>query len=174
MRQPLFSVRLNSGPFIWRAGSGPVAAGRGTPRGQVETRAIRSRERRVAKRPPMSNAEMEIARLLWELGSATAREVHSALPTARHIDFTTVQTYLSRLEAKGYLTSQRRGRTKVFRAKIAPARAVHDAVDDFVQRLFGGDSLPLLQHLIAERGISADELSELRQLVDAIDPEDPA
>ena len=75
----------------------------------------------MSKRPSMSNAEMEIARLLWELGSATAREIHDALPAARQIDFTTVQTYLTRLEAKGYLSSQRRGRTKVFRARLRRA-----------------------------------------------------
>ena len=56
----------------------------------------------MSPRTPLSKAEMEVASLVWELGEATVRQVTDALPAKRKIDFTTVQTYLSRLEAKGY------------------------------------------------------------------------
>ena len=37
------------------------------------------------------------------LGQATVRQAHEAMPSARKMDFATVQTYLRRLEAKGYV-----------------------------------------------------------------------
>ena len=55
----------------------------------------------MVERPALSNGEMEVARVLWEVGPATVREVFEALSATKKIDFTTVQTYLRRLERKG-------------------------------------------------------------------------
>ena len=55
----------------------------------------------MAPRPGVSKGELEVARLVWDLKNATVRQVYEALPDGRDIDFTTVQTYLRRLEEKG-------------------------------------------------------------------------
>ncbi|MBN1589079.1 MAG: BlaI/MecI/CopY family transcriptional regulator [Pirellulales bacterium] len=125
----------------------------------------------MARRPALSKAEMEIARLLWELGEATVREVHEALPRRRKINFTTVQTYLRRLEAKGYARSELQGRTLVYTARVRPETVIRETVDDMVERLFDGQSLPLVQHLIEERGMDAMEINQLRELLDRLEEE---
>ena len=56
-----------------------------------------------------------MVRRVWNLGEATVRQVHESLPKSQKVDFTTVQTYLTRLEEKGYLTSRKEGRARVFR-----------------------------------------------------------
>ncbi len=122
-------------------------------------------------RPALSKGEMEVARLLWELGQATVRQVYEALPAERTIDFTTVQTYLRRLEAKGYVRARLDGRTRVYRPKVKATTVIRETVGDLVQRLFGGETLPLVRHLIEERGIGDDELAELRQLLDRLEEE---
>ncbi len=116
----------------------------------------------MVRRPPLSKAEMEVARVLWDLGSATVRQVHEALSRDRKIDFNTVQTYLVRLEAKGYLRSRLRERTKIFTARVRPEKVIRETVDDFVSRLFGGEAVPLMRHPIQEHGISREDISELR------------
>ena len=58
----------------------------------------------MTDRPALSKGEMEVVRVLWALRRASVREVHAAFPADRRIDFATVQTYLRRLEAKGYKT----------------------------------------------------------------------
>ncbi len=120
----------------------------------------------MGRRPPLSKAEMEVARVLWDLGSATVRQVHEALSRDREIDFNTVQTYLVRLEAKGYLRSRLRERTKIFTARVRPEKVIRETVDDFVSRLFGGEAVPLMRHLIQEHGISREDISELRKLLE--------
>ena len=57
-------------------------------------------------RPALAKSELEIARIVWKLGSATVREVLAELPKDRNLDFKTVQTYLRRLESKGYLKGE--------------------------------------------------------------------
>jgi BlaI family penicillinase repressor len=123
----------------------------------------------MSRRPALSKGEMEVARLLWELGKATVREVHASLPAARTIDFTTVQTYLRRLDAKGYVRTWLEGRTRVYAPRIKPTTVIRETVDDLIERLFGGETLPLVQHLIEERGIGAEELAQLRQLLDRLE-----
>lgn len=112
---------------------------------------------------------MEVARLLWEIGPATVRQIHEAVCNHREADFATVQTFLRRIEAKGYATSTLKGRTRIYAAKAKPKAVIRETVDDLVDRLFGGDTLPLVRHLIEERGISPSEVSELRELIESMD-----
>ena len=120
----------------------------------------------MAERPALSKGEMEVARVLWELGSASVRQVHNALPGDREIDFTTVQTYLRRLEAKGYAKARLSGRVRIYAPRVKPRTVIRETVGDLIDRLFGGEALPLMKHLIEERGISDEDLAQLRKLLD--------
>lgn len=125
----------------------------------------------MTDRPALSKGEMEVARVLWELGQATVREVHAALPDSRVVEFATVQTYLRRLESKGYITGRLAGRTRIYTPKVKPRTVIRETLDDLVDRLFGGETLPLMRHLIEDRGITDEELAELRKLIDRMEKE---
>ena len=122
----------------------------------------------MAKRLPLAKSELEVARIVWDLKEATVRQVADALPEDRKLDFWTVQTYLRRLAAKGYLRTRREGRTNVYRPNVEPSKVVHQVVDDFLSRLFDGEALPLFQHLINERGLTERELNELQKTLDHV------
>ncbi|MCY2966850.1 MAG: BlaI/MecI/CopY family transcriptional regulator [Planctomycetota bacterium] len=119
----------------------------------------------MTDRPGLSKGEMEVARVLWSLGSASVRQVHEAFPPDREIDFATVQTYLRRLETKGYVTGEIQGRTRVYTPCVQPQSVIRESIHDFVDRLFGGETLPLVRQLIEEGDVSTDELAELRRLI---------
>jgi predicted transcriptional regulator len=120
----------------------------------------------MPKRPALAKSELEIARIVWQQGAASVRQVLDALPAERGLDFKTVQTYLRRLEAKGYLRTRLEGRAKVYFPCVRRDQVVREVIDDLLQRLFGGESLPLFQHLIQDRGLSDSEVAELRSLLD--------
>ena len=120
-------------------------------------------------RPSLSKAELEVARVLWDLGGGTARDIVDALPSASKRDFSTIQTYLSRLEAKGYVSAVLKGRVKHFKAKVKPSQVIRETVSYLVGRLFGGRTYPLLTHLIQDGGVSPAELVQLRALIDEIE-----
>lgn len=123
----------------------------------------------MTDRPALSKGEMEVARLLWELGSASVRQVHEALPRGRSVDFTTVQTYLRRLEAKGYANARLDGRVRIYTPRVKPKTVIRETVDDLIERLFAGEAMPLMRHLIEDRGISEADLAQLRRLLDEKD-----
>ena len=120
----------------------------------------------MTERQSLSKGELEVVRVLWNLRQATVREVHEAMPTARKMDFATVQTYLRRLQKKGYLNTRLDGRTRVYSPKVRPKTIIRETVDDLVQRLFGGETMPLVQHLIEDRGISDNDLATLQRILD--------
>jgi len=125
----------------------------------------------MVDRPSLSKGEMEVARLLWEIGPATVRQTFEALPKGRKMDFSTVQTYLRRLEKKGYATSTLDGRIRVYAARAKARTVIRETVDDLVQRLFGGETFPLVRHLVEDRGIDSEELAELRKLIVRLEKE---
>jgi BlaI family transcriptional regulator, penicillinase repressor len=113
----------------------------------------------------LSKGEMETVRVLWSLQCGTVREVHDTLAAERPIEFGTVQTYLRRLEAKGYVRSKLDGRVRIYSARIKPDCVIRETVADIVGRLFGGRAMPLMRHLIQQGEMSQDDIEELRQLV---------
>jgi len=123
----------------------------------------------MTDRPALSRGELEIARILWGLKQATVRQVHDAATKRRDIDFATVQTYLRRLEKKGYVRASLEGRSCVYSTKIRPHTVIRDTIDDLIDRLFAGDTMPLMRHLVVDRGISTEDLAELRRLLDELE-----
>jgi predicted transcriptional regulator len=123
----------------------------------------------MKERPALSKGEMEVARVLWELGESTVRQVHEAQPAARAMDFVTVQTYLRRLETKGYVRARLEGRTRFYSPKVRPKTVIRETVEDLVDRLFGGETLPLMRHLIEDGKLDAEEIAMLRAMLDRLE-----
>lgn len=120
-------------------------------------------------RPALSKGELEVARVLWGLKRATVREVHESLPRHCRMEFATVQTYLRRLEKKGYLRTKLEGRTRVYAPKIKPRTVIRETINDVVERLFDGDTMPLMEHLIEDRGISEEEIARLKNMLSKLE-----
>ncbi|HWB08079.1 MAG TPA: BlaI/MecI/CopY family transcriptional regulator [Pirellulales bacterium] len=122
----------------------------------------------MPRRPPLAKSELELARIVWRLGEATVRQVLEELPRERGLDFATVQTYLRRLEAKGYLRVSQRGRTNVYSSRVEPDRVLGEVVRDFLDRVFDGRPLPLVQQLITDPDLSDEEIDELQRTLDQL------
>ena len=120
-------------------------------------------------RPGLSKAELEIARIVWELKDASVRQVFEALPSGREIDFTTVQTYLRRLEDKGYLNVRLEGRNRMYSPKVRPQTVIRETVGEMVDLLFGGETMPLVKHLVEDRKFSSSDIEQLRELLDRLE-----
>ncbi len=113
--------------------------------------------------PALSPAETEILRLIWLLGRGTVQQVCEKLPPKRRITYATVQTLLRRLEKKGYVRHESQGKAHVFSPAAEREEVIRRTVGDFVDRLFGGDPLPLMLHLANHSKLDADNLKRLKK-----------
>jgi len=118
------------------------------------------------KLPSVSPAETEILRLVWKLKEATVKDICNKLPAKRKIAYATVQTLLRRLEAKGYLKHKIKGKAHVFFPVVESKHVVKRSINDFIERLFGGDPIPLVQYLAEHGKIDADDIEKLKKLID--------
>jgi len=118
------------------------------------------------KLPPVSPSETEVLRIVWQLEGATVQEVVGKLPAKRKIAYATVQTLLRRLEKKGYLKHHCRGKAHVFSAAVRSKEVIKKSVGDFLDRLFGGDAVPLIQYLAEHGKIRTRDIERLKRLLD--------
>jgi predicted transcriptional regulator len=110
-----------------------------------------SNEQRVARRAaPLTPCEFEIMEILWRLGSATVRDVHSALKTSRGLAYTTVMTVMDKLHRKGALHQQRRGRAYFYTVQLERAEALHRRTQCLIDEYFEGSAEMLLAYLLEE------------------------
>jgi len=117
------------------------------------------------KLPAVSPAETEVLRIVWQLGQGTVQKVCRRLPAKRKITYATVQTLLRRLEKKGYLKHHNKGKAHVFSAAVKSEDVIKRSVGDFLERLFGGDVVPLIQYLAEHGKIDADDIEKLKEQI---------
>ena len=112
----------------------------------------------------LGDLQLAILRTLWDLGEAPVSAVHEALAD-RQLALTTIATMLRKMEEKGLVGHTELGRQFVYRAKVAPEQVQKNLVGDLVTKLFDGDPLALVNHLLRAGQIELGELDELRQQV---------
>ena len=127
------------------------------------------------RRPPVSDTELAVLKALWLEGPGTVREIEARLPRRRRpLAYNTILTLLSRLRAKGYVTADRRETAHVFRAAVTREDVVGHGLSLLADRICDGMASPLVQALVKGRRLSADEIADLRKLLDDLGQEDLA
>jgi predicted transcriptional regulator len=116
--------------------------------------------------PALSAAETEILRLVWHSEPVAVQDICEALPKDRAIAYSTVQTLLRRLEKKGYVKHEVQGKAHLFSAAVKREQVIKRSVGDFIERLFGGDPLPLMLHLADHSKLNEDDIDELKRLIE--------
>lgn len=114
----------------------------------------------------LSELQLAIMRVIWNRGEATVSDVREALREDRGLALTTVATMLKRLEARGIVGHRMDGRQFVYRALVTEDLVKRTMVGELTSRLFRGDPLALVSHLITEHEIDPDELPRLARLID--------
>jgi BlaI family transcriptional regulator, penicillinase repressor len=108
----------------------------------------------------LSRLELRIMDVVWSRGAASIREVQHEFPEAERPAYTTVQTTMYRLEAKGALRRVKKiGNAHIFEAAVSRVAAHRRIVDDLLS-LFGGRAQPLIAHLIESRKLTREDLRE--------------
>ena len=118
----------------------------------------------------LGGAEFDVLKSLWEVGPATVREVLTHLhERGRHVAYTTVQTLLTRLEQKRYVTSDKSDLAHVFRARVTRDRVTRTRLKNLMSQLYDGAAGPLVLQLVRTERLTPDELDQLHKLIERLD-----
>jgi predicted transcriptional regulator len=114
----------------------------------------------------LTEAELRIMNVLWQKGSATVHEVMEGLPAQPVLAYNSVLTIIRVLEKKGYLKHLKDGRAHIFVPQVDRAKATRLEVRNVVSRFFGNSHELLALNILEEKGIDAEELQRLRELLE--------
>ena len=114
---------------------------------------------------PLTPLELEIMKILWEVGPTTVQTVHQRIRSVRPLAYNTVQTVLTILHRKGKVKRKNEGRAYVYSASMTREKTAAKALKDIVGRLFGGRPEALVLSMMRSRQLSPEQLEELQRLV---------
>ncbi len=118
----------------------------------------------------LTDAELEVLKVLWEGQSNTVREVMERLHAkGRKVAYTTVLTFLSRLEQKGYVRSDKAGLAYVYRPKQSRERVIASRLRALADQLFDGATAPMVLQLMKSERFTHEEIEAFRRLIDELD-----
>lgn len=114
-------------------------------------------------KPKLSRLELKVMEALWQQGAASVREIQEAMPAKARPAYTTVQTVLTRLEAKEAVRRAKKiSNALIYEAVITRETTQRRLVDELLA-FFGGRAAPLVSHLIESGQLTLKDVDEARK-----------
>jgi len=113
----------------------------------------------------LTGAESTILKVVWEHEPCAAGTVQEALVATHDWAYSTVKTTMDRMVAKGLLATQAVRNLTLFSARLTRDEAQRGELKRLIQRAFDGAITPLIHFLVEEENLTADEIAELRKLI---------
>jgi BlaI family transcriptional regulator, penicillinase repressor len=108
-----------------------------------------------------SERELDVLKVLWELGAGSVREVHERLCPGGELAFNTVQTLLRIMEEKGLVAHRAQGRTFIY----SPLYSREQVASRFLKKVFDGALDQFVLSILRAEDADAGELKELERLI---------
>ena len=126
-------------------------------------------------RPSVSDAELQVLKVLWQHGPGTVRQINERLPRRqRRWAYNTLLTLLSRLRDKGYVASDTSGVAHVFRPLVSQQKLLRQRLAELADQVCDGTASPLVHALVEGRQFSAADIRRFRELLDEIEEGNPS
>ena len=125
--------------------------------------------------PDLSTAELEVLKVLWDHGPLTVREVLNHLhESGRELAYTTVLTFLNRLEQKKCVASDKTEVAYIYRPQLKREKVTQSKLKSLITELYDGSATPLVLQLMKSQRFSAEEIEELQQHLDSLEQQQAA
>lgn len=124
-----------------------------------------------SKSATLTEAELRLMDVLWQQGPSTVQQVLEALPKKSQLAYNSVLTTIRILEKKGYLRHIKDGRAHVYRPLVERVDASRSEIRHLAHRFFKNSHEMLVLNILEDRGVDAEELKRLRQLLEQIQPD---
>jgi BlaI family penicillinase repressor len=116
--------------------------------------------------PSLTDGEARLMAVLWRKQTATVADVVAGLKPRRSGTYSTVQTMLRILEAKGYVAHEKVGRAFTYRPLIDEKQARRRALRHLLSRLFDNSPSLLVLNVLEDERIDSTELERLKKLIE--------
>lgn len=114
----------------------------------------------------LSKLEYRVMEALWVHGELSIREIQESFPARRLPAYTTIQTTIYRMEAKGVVKRVGKiGNFHIFAAAVSQQEAERKLIDEFLD-FFGGQSQLMMARLVESGRLSLADVREVEKVLE--------
>ena len=113
----------------------------------------------------LTDVELELMLILWQLGEASIKDILSHLPASRPMAYTSASTIVRILEKKGFVRSQKFGRGHLYQPLIDKSEYEAHSLNHMVENLFENTPKNLVARLLADETLSLEELQAMQSML---------
>ena len=113
----------------------------------------------------LTEGELRIMDVVWNLRTASVKDVTEVLQQSESVAYNTVQTMLRILEEKAYLKHTISGRSFIYRPIVEQSKARSSALKHILYTFFDDSPHSLMVNLLEEEELDAEEIRKLRKLI---------
>jgi len=124
------------------------------------------------KRNKPTDSECLILSSIWDLKSATVRQVHGRISETQEMGYTTVLKFMQIMTEKGLLQRDTSVRPQLYQAAEPRQKTQKTLLNDLLDRAFGGSPGTLALQALSMRKSTPEELKELRELIDKLESQE--
>ncbi len=126
--------------------------------------------RRIASSLPQpTEVELQILRVLWELGPSPVREIHKRLQVEKVTNYSTTVKMLSIMLEKGLLTRDEIATPHIYRPVLTRKSAGKRMLCDLIEKVYDGSAMSLVLQALSSTKATKDELDDVRRLLDQLE-----
>ena len=114
----------------------------------------------------LTDAELRLMNVLWLKGSGTVQSILDSLSETPTLAYNSVLTTIRILERKGFVEHVKDGRAHVYAPLVGRKEATRSEIRHLVGRFFKNSHEQLVLNILEDRGIDAEELDRLREMLD--------
>ena len=122
--------------------------------------------RQKKKNEFLTEVELELMTLLWEIGEGSVRDVLAKLSPDRPLAYTSAATILRIMDEKGFVTATKQGKTFIYRPALSKDSYQSKSLRNLSDKLFDGTPATMVARLLNDDGLTEDALEEIRALLD--------
>jgi predicted transcriptional regulator len=119
--------------------------------------------------PQPTAVELEILRILWDLGPSPVREIHARLTRVKGTNYSTTVKMLAVMLAKGLVKRDEQASPHVYRAAITRDRAAKNLLNELIDKVYDGSAMSLVLQALTAGKASQAEIDEARRLLDEME-----
>ena len=116
----------------------------------------------------LPDAELAVMQAIWSRGGEVSRSDIEGALAPHGWSANTVNTYLTLLCDKGFLTSRREGRNNLYTPLVSKDKYLEFESRSVLKRLYGGSLGSFMAALNAEKPLEQSEIDELRRYLDEL------
>ena len=118
-----------------------------------------------------TDVELQILRILWDLGPSPVRDIHARLEAEKGTNYSTTVKMLAVMLQKCLVSRDENAQPHVYRAALTRHRVGKKMLRDLIDKVYEGSAMSLVLQALSSGKATKAELAEIRQLLDQMEEE---